>query len=281
MKLRVALFTIMCGGLLSSVALAESAATVTEAVNDVTRGSARAGGTEAAPIGSKLEDGQYLKTGVKSRAELQLANLAITRLGADTLFDYSPSTREIDLQAGTVLFSKPKNAGQMTIKTAAVSAAVLGTTGFVQSRKKTVIFGLIEGHARVTIGGVTYFVGPGDILRFTPGRPPQMFAYNVPHFLETSPLILDFPGKLPNQVYIDREVAQYDNLVARGFITPPANPYFTDVEGAVPTIPTPAYDSAGAANYVFGVESSGCDPEIIGPSDIVVVPARPRQPYSY
>ena len=281
MKLRTAITTALCAVVFSSLAFAETAATVTEAVNDVTRGSAKAAGTESAPPGSKLDEGQYLKTGVQSRAELQLANMAITRLGADTIFDYSPSTKQVHLLAGTVLFSKPKNAGQMTIKTAAVSAAVLGTTGFVQLHGKTFIFGLIEGHAKVTIGGVTYLVGPGDILRFTAGKPPQMFAYNVPHFLETSPLILDFPGKLPNQAYIDKEVAQYDNLVARGFITPPTNPYFTDVEGAVPTIPSLAYDSAGAAHYAFNVVSGGCLAEVLGPSDIVVVPARPRQPYTY
>ncbi len=123
------------------------AATVTEAVNDVTRGSSKVAETETAPIGSKLEDGQYLKTGVKSRAELQLANLAITRLGADTIFDYSPDTNEIDLQAGTVLFSKPKDAAQMTIKTSAVTAAVMGTTGFVHVHGKVFLFGLVEGHA--------------------------------------------------------------------------------------------------------------------------------------
>jgi len=280
MKFRVLLLTVGCSGILSFVAVAEPAATVTEAVNDVKRGSS-AGATEPAPPGSKLDAGQYLKTGVKSRAELQLANLAITRLGADTIFDYSPGTQQIDLQAGTVLFSKPKNAGQMTIKTAAVSAAVLGTTGFAQVRRKTFIFGLIEGHARVTIGGVTYFLGPGDIIRFTVGKPPQVFSYNVPHFLETSPLILDYPGKLPNQAYIDKEVARYDNLVARGFITPPSNPYFTDVDGAVPTVPSLAYDSAGAGHYVSNVESGPYSPEIEGQSDIVVVPARPRQPYTY
>jgi mannose-6-phosphate isomerase-like protein (cupin superfamily) len=241
---------------LSAMAESESAATVTEAVNDVTRGSSAVAGTEVARIGSKLEDGQYLKTGVKSRAELELANLAITRLGADTIFDYSPGANQIDLQSGTVLFSKPKDSAQMTIKTAAVTAAVMGTTGFVQVHGKVFIFGLVEGHARVTVGGVTYSVGPGDILHFSPGAPPQMFAYNVPHFLETSPLIVDFSSKLPNQAYIDQEVAQYDNLVARGFITPPTGEPLPGMEGTIPVIPptsstVPSLDVANQA-YTAG-----------------------------
>jgi len=262
-------------------AFATPVATVTESVNDVTRGSSQATGTEAAPIGSKLADGQYLKTGVKSRAELQLADLTVTRLGADTIFDYSPGKNEIDLQAGTVLFSKPKDVSQLTIKTAAVTAAILGTTGFIQVHGKVFIFGIIEGHARVMINGVAYQVGPGDILRASGGALPQVFAYNIPHFLETSPLMVDFSGKLPNQPYIDREVARYDNQVARGFITPPTNPAFTEVQGAVPTVPLVAYDSAGAARYVFNVQNEPPTPAIIGPSGIVVVPARPQVPYNF
>jgi hypothetical protein len=279
MKLRAVFFAILCVMILPT--FGEPAATVTEAVNDVTRGSSQATGTELARVGSKLEGGQYLKTGVKSRAELQLANLSITRLGADTIFDYSPKANEIDLQEGTILFSKPKDSSQMTIKTAAVTAAVLGTTGFVQVKGKVFIFGIIEGHSRVVINGMTYDVNAGDILRCSGGAPPQIFAYNVPHFLATSPLMLDFSGKLPNQPYIDQEVAEYNNLVARGFITPPSNPPSSDIVGAVPTVPMIAYDSVGAAHYVFNVESQPPSPPVIGPSNVVIDPARPQIPYKF
>jgi hypothetical protein len=53
---------------------------------------------------------------------------------------------------------------------------------------------------------------------------------------------------LPNQGYVDREVASYDDSAARGFIAPLTQPYFVStLEGSVPLLPVPARDSAGNA----------------------------------
>ena len=235
-----------------SLALADSAATVTEAVNQVTYGSTQAAATTPAKAGTKLQDGQFLETGVKSRAELQLANQTVTRLGANTIFNYSTTANEIDLQSGTILFSKPKDGAQLNIKTAAVTAAIVGTTGFVQVHCKALIIGLVEGHAKVVIDGKVVQLSPGQAVRFSPGGTPQTFYFDIPKFLKTSPLVTKFKGPLPNQAYIDKEIAIYDDFAARGFIAPPTKPYFiTDVGEAVPMIPIPALDSAGNAHDDF------------------------------
>ena len=161
-----------------------------------------------------------------------MANQSITRLGANTIFNYSVANNEIDLQAGTILFSKPKDGKQMNIKTASVTAAVVGTTGFAQVHGHGFLFGLVEGHAPVTIGGIVYNIAAGEMVRFTPGAPPQIFSFNIPLFLKTSPLITLFDKQLPNEPYIDKEVAEYNDLVARGFIRPPTQPFFqTDFDG--------------------------------------------------
>jgi mannose-6-phosphate isomerase-like protein (cupin superfamily) len=237
---------------MSPLLAADSAAKVTEAVNQVDHGSSQTSGTSPAPVGTVLQNGEYLKTGVKSRAELELADQSITRLGANTIFNYSVDTNEIDLQAGTILFSKPKDGKEMTIKTASVTAAVVGTTGFMQVHGHDFLFGLIEGRANVVVGGADPTITAGQILRFTPGAPPQIFSFNVPLLLKTSPLIILFHHQLPNQPYIDREVAEYDSLVARGFIGAPTQPYFvTDFGGFVPTLPILAHDSAGNALHLF------------------------------
>lgn len=238
---------------ISPLAAADSAAKVTEAVNQVDHGSSQTAGTTAAKVGTVLQDGEYLKTGVKSRAELELADQSITRLGANTIFNYSVANNEIDLQAGTVLFSKPKDGKEMTIKTASVTAAVVGTTGFLQLlRGHDFLFGLIEGHATLTIGGVAFNISSGQVLKFQPGASPELYSYNIPVFLKTSPLITLFNHPLPNQIYIDKEVAEYDNEVARGFIGSPTNPYFiTGFGGFVPTIPIIAHDSAGNSLNIF------------------------------
>jgi hypothetical protein len=232
--------------------LAATSATVTEAVNDVSHGTSQSAVTAPAKVGTQLQDGEYLKTGVKSRAELTLANQTITRLGANTIFNYTASTNEVDLESGTVLFSKPKDAQPMEIKSGAVTAAIVGTTGFVQKTGKGFLFGLIEGHATLTIGGITYNIAAGQILKFSPGQLPQIYSFNVPALLKTSPLITKFHHPLPNQLFIDKEVAEYDDLVARGFVQPPAEPfYLTDFEGGVPSVPIPATDSSKNALQKF------------------------------
>jgi len=227
---------------------AGSAATVTEAVNQVDHGLTQSTETHPAPKGTVLADGEYLKTGVKSRAELELANKTITRLGANTIFNYSAADNQVDLQTGTLLFSKPKDEKPMTIKTAAVTAAIVGTTGFIQKQGKSIVFGLIEGSATATIDGVDFTIHAGQLLKFTPGSPPQILSFDVPLLLATSPLITKFPHNLPNEKYINREIAEYNDLVGRGFIQPPKDPfYLLNFAGYPPTFPLPGFDSAGQA----------------------------------
>ncbi len=127
---------------------ADESAKVTEAVNVVEHGS-NDSATTPASVGTSIHDGEYLKTESKSRAEMLLPTASITRLGANTIFNYSIESNTVDLQAGTILFCKPKDARQLTIKTAAVTAGITGTTGFVSVKgtgsKGTYTLGIIEG----------------------------------------------------------------------------------------------------------------------------------------
>jgi hypothetical protein len=238
--------------------LADQAATVTEAVNDVSHGSSESAITAPAKSGTVIQDGEYLKTGTQSRAELTLANQSITRLGSNTILNYSVASNQLDLQAGTMLFSKPKDGKEMTIKTASVTAAIVGTTGFLslKEKEKIFIFGLVEGHAKVklTADGKNYDVGAGQLLRFTPDGKAELLYFNVPLFLKTSPLFTKFKGPLPNQIYIDAEVKKYDDFTARGFVSPVTEPYFVAGDtGFVPIMPIPARDSAGNAQNMFNI----------------------------
>ena len=244
------------GGMLASGLLshADQPAKVTGAVNDVEHG-LRAAVTTPAQIGSTIREGEYLKTGIKSRAELLLPTTSITRLGSNTIFNYSVESNTIDLQSGTILFCKPKNAEQLNIKTAAVLAGIVGTTGFVsvQGEGKTTpkIFrlGIVEGHARATANGRTFSLGAGDILEVRGGRP-FTFAFDVPRFVRSSPLLHSFKSRLPNQSYIDAEIDRYQEEASRGFIQSPSNAI--DYSGDIPVLPTTAYDSASNAQVPKG-----------------------------
>ena len=130
-----------------SPVLADQSATVTLAFNTVDYGS-KVDATNPATKGTLIHNGEYLSTKSSSRAELQLPSGSITRLGANTSFNYLVDSNTVDLQEGTILFSKPKDgAPRLNIKTAAVTAGIVGTTGFVSVEGKTTVIGLIEGHA--------------------------------------------------------------------------------------------------------------------------------------
>jgi uncharacterized cupin superfamily protein len=225
---------------------ADPPAKVTEVVNDVEHGS-KESITTPATTGTPVHDGEYLETGRKSRAEMLLPTASITRLGADTIFNYSVESNLVDLQAGTILFCKPKDAKQLNIKTAAVTAGIVGTTGFVSvqtdaKHQKTYKVGIVEGHATATASGKNFQIGAGDILEFKPGFKPFVFAFDVPRFVKSSPLLNKFKGRLPNQSFIDKEVASYQDDVRRGFIQPPSKGI--DYTGDIPVLSTTAYDSA-------------------------------------
>jgi hypothetical protein len=69
-----------------------------------------------------------IKTGIKSRAELLFQDKTLTRLGANTLFSFDEGTRDLELEHGTMLLQAPKGIGGARIRTAAVTAAITGTT---------------------------------------------------------------------------------------------------------------------------------------------------------
>jgi hypothetical protein len=219
-----------------------SSAKVTEKVNDVEK--SPQGTTDYTPAeqGSLVNDGEQVKTGARSRAELTLPSTTITRMGSNTIYNFSAGSNTVDLQEGDILFCKPKNAQTLTIKTAAVTAGITGTTGFVSvqgGRKKVYILGIIEGHATAHAGDHPFLLGPGDILEFTPSSRPFLFAFDLPRFVHSSSLLKNFKGTLPNQSYIDREVAKYEEDVSRGFITAPSNAI--DYSGNIPIYATPVY----------------------------------------
>jgi hypothetical protein len=247
MKTRhVSWLAFVCGLGLNALLRADPPAKVTEAVNDVVHGTEEK--KSPATVGTEVYAGESLETGSQSRAEMLLPTTSITRMGSNTIYNYSPDSNTIDLQAGTILFCKPKDARQLNIKTTAVTAGITGTTGFVSvqgnpnSHQKTYIFGIVEGHATARANGQNFSVGAGDILEFKMPNKPFIFAFDVPRFVKSSPLLTRFKSRLPNQSEIDAELASYQDDVSRGFIQPPRSGI--DYSTGIPILSTTAYDSA-------------------------------------
>ena len=129
-KFTAAAFIFSCLILVATSAYSEQLkeAHVTQVVKDVKLLPQQAAPRPAA-VNDPVRDGTAVRTGTESRSELTFTDLTITRLGANTIFSFNEGTRTMNLGSGAILFQVPKGSGGATIKTAAVTAAITGTTG--------------------------------------------------------------------------------------------------------------------------------------------------------
>lgn len=75
-----------------------------------------------------------VKTGERSRAEMEFADRSLVRLGSNAVFAFRPGTRELRLDEGAMLLHVPKGVGgTTTIRTASATAAITGTTVIVSA----------------------------------------------------------------------------------------------------------------------------------------------------
>lgn len=86
----------------------------------------------AAKIGDRVAGKSAVATGVQSRAELRFADKTLTRIGANSVFRMDQASRTIELDRGVILLQVPKQLGGAKVRTAAVTAAVTGTTLMVE-----------------------------------------------------------------------------------------------------------------------------------------------------
>src|SRR5258708_4829760 len=111
-------------------------ARVTEVVKDVKLLPGQ-GQPRPATLSDNVRGDTAVRTGVDSRAELTFADLTIARLGANTIFSFNESSRTVDLGNGAILLRVPKGSGGAKVQTAAVTAAITGTTVIVEYHPKS------------------------------------------------------------------------------------------------------------------------------------------------
>lgn len=126
-----------------------TAARITHIVNDVrTVDSGKV--PRPASLNELLEGGKAVRTGINSRTELLFGDQSITRLGPQSHFSINDGTREISLSQGAILLQVPKGAGGAKIQTAAVTAAITGTTIILESGPAFQILTVVEGKCFLT-----------------------------------------------------------------------------------------------------------------------------------
>ena len=78
-------------------------------------------------VSDEVRNGTAVRTVIESRAELTFTDQTLARLGANTIFSFDKGTHRRDSAAARSL-RVPKDAGGAQINTAAVTAAITGTT---------------------------------------------------------------------------------------------------------------------------------------------------------
>ncbi|MEO7931548.1 MAG: FecR domain-containing protein [Chthoniobacterales bacterium] len=171
-------------------------------------------GERPASVNDVVEGKLGVRTGQKSRAELVFADETLTRLGANTIFNFEDGSRNMDLSQGTILLQVPKNAGGATIKTAAVTAAVTGTTILFEHTPAPVVPDrlkeaekrrhrkphgyikalVLEGHLKVWLKGKlgeSILLGPGQMLIMADDASeiPEAVDFDIETVVTTSRLI--------------------------------------------------------------------------------------------
>jgi FecR protein len=231
-------------GICSSALAADlSQAVVRQKVNVVTVAPRLGAESHPAAQGAVVHDENVVRTGGESRAELEFTDLTLARLGSNSIFSFDAQARALSFTQGAVLFSKPTNSGAIQLRSGAVTAAITGSTGFIsnvpmggvkpvhhvaaRTGESTTMVGMLEGKL---IGGahwkdkngreqtMDFRLGAGDMLIAQPGRQPLIVQFDIPRFLDTSPLVKGFSRPLPNAAELNRAVADYEQDARRGFV---------------------------------------------------------------
>jgi hypothetical protein len=200
-------------------------ARVTQVINDVKLLPGQAAPRPAA-VNDPVRDNTAVRTGTASRSELTFTDLTITRLGANTIFSFNGGTRDMTLTDGAILFQVPKGSGGATIRTAAVTAAITGTTGVLEFHPATATHPPIskclclEGHIRLYLAnGQSVELGPGKMTTTDGTTFAKVMDFDIGQFMATAPIVIDFETELASAKVIAFYQQQQENLkLAGGFI---------------------------------------------------------------
>lgn len=234
-------------------------ARVTQVVKDVKILAAKAEPRPATTTDTVRGD-TAVRTGVESRAELTFGDLTIARLGANTIFSFNEGSRTVELGNGAILLRVPKGSAGTKIQTAAVTAAITGTTVIVEYHPDSYAKYLtLEGTMRVYLKGVvgeSVLLQPGQMLIVKPNatRLPDPVDFDLERLLRTSLFIQGY-APLPSMplmaevqhVQLDKKASGElvdTNLVifGRGTLVTLTDPQSLDVidrKTAAVTLPTP------------------------------------------
>jgi hypothetical protein len=213
---------VLCGASLPVRAAPFKSAEVTRVYNDV-RIVQKDSPAVPAKTGDSVQGETRLATGDESRAELRFPDNSLTRLGANSVFRLEAGNRTVELERGVMLLQVPKQIGGAKVRTAAVTAAVTGTTILVEY--------LPDGHIKIIVveGEVDLFFNdkPADFITLRQGEMlimktnaksfPDPVTVDLERLLATS-LLMDLKvfDALGNQRELERALKEQADLKEKG-----------------------------------------------------------------
>jgi hypothetical protein len=219
-------------------------ARVTQKVNDVRVLAANTASRPAA-VNENVHQGNAVRTGTESRAELMFVDQTIARLGANTVFNVGTESRTYDLDAGVILVYAPKTVGSVKIIAAGATAGISGGTAMFEFHRDSLSkFIILEGEGTFAIKGNA--VGPcrlhaGQMIVIPPHptRCPEIYNIDLGKLIKTAKLITKFPP-LPSLGLILQEIAAQQASPPPGrFVNPTGIDKIDQANAARPPKPPP------------------------------------------
>src|SRR2546429_3935414 len=209
-----------------SVASPLTSAEVTKIINRVSVVDPAKGG-HPAMLRDVIKDDLGLQTAAKSRSELLFQDNTLTRIGAETFFSFKTGTRDMTLEKGSMLLQVPKGLGGAQIHTAAVTAAITGTTIMMEYSPGQYIKVLVlEGSLRLSRNGAfgdSLVLHPGKMVIMRPDakKIPDPIDVDLAQIVRTSTLV-NFPGGniLPSMPLIQAAISDQAKEVPKGTLVP-------------------------------------------------------------
>ena len=209
-----------------SIAGPLTSAEVTKIINRVSIVDPAKGG-HPAMLRDVIKDDLGLQTAAKSRSELLFQDNTLTRIGAETFFSFKTGTRDMTLEKGSMLLQVPKGLGGAQIHTAAVTAAITGTTIMMEYSPGHYIKVLVlEGSLRLSRNGSfgdSLVLHPGKMVIMRPDakKIPDPIDVDLAQIVRTSTLV-NFPGSniLPSMPLIQAAISDQAKEVAKGILVP-------------------------------------------------------------
>jgi hypothetical protein len=209
-----------------SIAGPLTSAEVTKIINRVSVVDPAKGG-HPAMLRDVIKDDLGLQTGARSRSELLFQDNTLTRIGAETFFSFKTGTRDMTLEKGSMLLQVPKGLGGAKIYTAAVTAAITGTTIMMEYSPGQYLKVLVlEGSLRLSRNGSfgnSLVLHPGKMVIMRPDakKIPDPIDIDLAEIVRTSSLV-NFPGSslLPSMPLIQAAISDQAKEVAKGTLVP-------------------------------------------------------------